>query len=190
MNVLLPFYVKDTKYKNICSLCGKSIPAHSEAYWNKEQGWNYHKVCWEKTPDYKAHASTDAKASATRAGTSPPLFPAPQAYPTKGATLSGRGSILPNTHTLAGADEARFPKIEYPIPLTKQQVEQLAIDSIAKAKEITGEENVIFGTAIFQANIKAHDEQFQVAMSKLIAEAKAQEQANKLRMINNVRNRA
>jgi len=37
--------VKETKYPNTCTKCGKTIPKGSECYWRKDSKENYHVQC-------------------------------------------------------------------------------------------------------------------------------------------------
>lgn len=37
--------VKDTRYQNECTGCGKPIPAHSQSLWDKQNNKNYHPGC-------------------------------------------------------------------------------------------------------------------------------------------------
>lgn len=45
MNMANLIRVKDTRYKNTCTKCGKDIPAHSASLWDKENGKNYYPGC-------------------------------------------------------------------------------------------------------------------------------------------------
>lgn len=48
MNMGDIIFVKETKYKNTCSKCGKEIPKGSSCFWEKGTKNNYHEACKPK----------------------------------------------------------------------------------------------------------------------------------------------
>ena len=67
------FFVPDTKYQNECSKCHKNILVHSEAFWDKENGFNFHTECRPTTKLSPSPTSTIPTKEAHAEHTAPPI---------------------------------------------------------------------------------------------------------------------